>query len=894
MLVSVAAHTRYRGVAAPAFKGLTYDWRTANTAKVHAGYNPGPVATVFAETYETDAHCVPYVVLGPDGLPVSPSPRVNKGGLEWMHGEGYRLRFDGLMADIDRDPHVAWTDAEEWREIDFAAGAGATCGVYITKKGFRLWQPLTAPIYAPEVEGYLYAWLCELGETFDVDMKCRDWTRHYRLPHVRRDGVPYRSPMIDASRVRARTIVPRERPKPPVRRSRLNVADRVVTTDDVAPPNWDERVAILASAMRGRYQGDRHETSLGIAGQLLEGGVEPTIVPAIVAAAAAQAGWDPANHRQTAEWSTHQFAAGHSVRRTVPAALQAAIDSVTGATDAPENVDLEAEQRRLYRALEQAPEGLSLIRAGCGLGKTRSAETVAVARAAKGLKTVLSVPTNDLAKQVHGHLAGSRRHFGPAGDNRCKHSEVAQALAAGGIPIRSALCPSCDQNPGCPVMKGFEGDPDAKVIVGNHGLVGHLNDAAGKRGLLVIDEPPSVVEDVVFSSGDLAHAAAQLEAAFAPRYAEHLLPAIALAREVIAGDPGDPFRLCDRTPSPAVLDMLPEGHWSVAEAADECYRPNQFSPPLVSRAKATSLASNTYAELCGNAARIATWLRRALNDPSVLCQVVVRHGSDEKVLAITGINQHLASALRREGQVVVMAADVHVYRHLYEQLVPAYKPTLTEVAAPDGCAVRRVWLQAKSASRGNWVVRGRKPEALLPRALDVARQQGPKVAVVTFKALTKWVRKAAPNVDVGHYGALRGLDHWKGHDALITLGDPVNNLGAMARVDVDATSAARAELEQAHGRLRVVHRKTPCTMVHVGRLMPFGWPEGVEIHEVTAGRPAGEMVPPVTIKRIAERFGGVTALAREMGVSREAVKSWIGGTRRPNRESSAWLRKQAW
>src|SRR5690606_2478077 len=80
---------------------------------------------------------------------------------------------------------------------------------------------------------------------------------------------------------------------------------------------------------------------------------------------------------------------------------------------------------------------------------------------------------------------------------------------------------------------------------------------------------------------------------------------------------------------------------------------------------------------------------------------------------------------------------------------------------------------------------------------------------------------------------VRGLDDWADHDVIVTLGDPRPALDAMtdreayldrppdaARARV--TALARAELEQAHGRLRAPWRAQAGACVHYGMLRPRG------------------------------------------------------------------------
>ena len=100
----------------------------------------------------------------------------------------------------------------------------------------------------------------------------------------------------------------------------------------------------------------------------------------------------------------------------------------------------------------------------------------------------------------------------------------------------------------------------------------------------------------------------------------------------------------------------------------------------------------------------------------------------------------------------------------------------------------------------------------------------------------------------GHYGAVRGLNSMADVDALITLGDPWPHLGD-ARNDAAFLGLAqawqqrleamcRAELEQAHGRIRPVHRARPGRALHVGTVLPsgYGWTSGsVEMRSMPRG-----------------------------------------------------------
>ena len=120
---------------------------------------------------------------------------------------------------------------------------------------------------------------------------------------------------------------------------------------------------------------------------------------------------------------------------------------------------------------------------------------------------------------------------------------------------------------------------------------------------------------------------------------------------------------------------------------------------------------------------------------------------------------------------------------------------------------------------------------------------------------------------VGHYGAQRGLDLWAGCDVLATLGDPWPDLGA-ARAealalgldpDAWALDLTRAELLQAWGRARTVHRTTPVLVLHLGSLAlapTADWaPQwgGVAAETVGAHRPASVRPPSDPATWAAER-----------------------------------------
>jgi len=128
-------------------------------------------------------------------------------------------------------------------------------------------------------------------------------------------------------------------------------------------------------------------------------------------------------------------------------------------------------------------------------------------------------------------------------------------------------------------------------------------------------------------------------------------------------------------------------------------------------------------------------------------------------------------------------------------------------------------------------------------------------------------------------------------DATVTLMDPRPNLGvervkaAYLGLDVEGRldALAGAELGQAHGRLRTVHRTRPGRQLHVGTVAPSGWQgRAVDVRVLPAGRPArAEGVVGAAEVLAARTALGLTAeaLAGLLGVSRKTVQRYESGAR---------------
>jgi hypothetical protein len=141
----------------------------------------------------------------------------------------------------------------------------------------------------------------------------------------------------------------------------------------------------------------------------------------------------------------------------------------------------------------------------------------------------------------------------------------------------------------------------------------------------------------------------------------------------------------------------------------------------------------------------------------------------------------------------------------------------------------------------------------------------------------------------GHYGAVRGLNAMADVDALITLGDPWPNVGDArndaAFLGLETTweqrleAMCRAELEQAHGRIRAVHRTRPGRALHAGSVLPsgYGWTSGGV--EIRAMQIVAAAMDPSEFERHVRTLGGVRCAARALGCSPAAVTRYCTGQR---------------
>jgi len=992
-LIAVAPNKFARGV-----ENAETDWRTPGGRPT--AYEVVELVDALEREYTTDAHLVSYIVRDAHGEPLAKQPRINKGGVAWVESQGFTVDQQVLLCDEDNPLHSTWTF--EMLEKALAQYERlpvlATAGVYHTQHGRRFVQPLSRSIPAREVEPHLHRWLLELESAgIRFDKACRDWTRHFRLPNVRRDGALFRSPWMHLERMRPidppafPPHVAQSVPTPNATRSTLPSVPSLEFASDL-PDFWHEHAVRIGKAIREHVTERWHEMYLAVGGALLRRGAAPERLPAIVGAIAHAAGSSkPESHQASAEYTARAYRArlpctGFATLRKDWPDVADALDDVT-ATGPEARVRAQAKEvvavrsvaetvTDLEETLRKAPQGLTAISAECGLGKTAATIRIAAeraqrpyvsaratgARAPDQSKTAISVDKNELALQIADELRAKgvavKRVFGPLsmrredGTPECRYHAVAEPLVAGGQALKWILCEGrrrekCEFYETCKARRGFDGPARARVAVGPHALLRQLDSFAGMTGLLVIDEPPPFLETIAITKEDF-HVTLREKVFFNGRYAAALTPLLQAVRgwvhEHATLELALPFTELVRVGANAI-DAETRGYASrairrkptgdVADDALSCakdaYPPELAelggtAPPLDGHGIMLAKRDVGYATRIGAASHVlGTLYRAATAETPVSGRVEVRDG--ERVLLLTLVRTAFDGALRRPGSVVVTDANAKVHLPILQKAV-GYAPHFAEFAAEDGAPIERVLLRWRAATRKGWLMRGnvRMDAALVAvrAAIDWLREDHSThvVGIITYKALREVLEGAANdsenfrtlcadqaiahehacelgallrgwNLRFGHYGAVRGLNTMADVDAMITLGDPWPHVGEVRNevsfLELDKLSEerleqlCRAELEQAHGRIRAVHRKRPGRALHVGCVLPSGagWASGsVETRKIGRGRPRNGPSAGLELLRVAVgNLGGAASASRLLGCTTRSLFRYLSGER---------------
>jgi len=931
--------------------------------KVFESYQVLELREALERTFLTDAHLVTYVVEGAER-----QARINKTGISSFPG---RVSVGVFFCDVDNANHAPWNPtllAAALRDYESIAEL-QTAGIYHTQHGRRIVQPIVEPIAVGEVEPYLRAWLKRLEDAgLSVDWACRDWTRHFRLPHVKRDGVAFRAPLLALERM---TAIPAPVPIEQEPTKAKSASRRVRPVASMECPQeigdeWKSSIERIAKAVL-TVQTEWHTLFLALSGTLLGRGVPPDHLPVIVRAISLATMADSktedrvAGARSTVErWAAGEpFSGFGELIRKWPVVADAVGQPVEPVAVA---MSLTEVQSQLTEAIRKAPDGLTLIAAECGIGKTAAAIAVAIERAgklhssknAKGTrapmqsKTAISVDKNSLALQIAQELRGKkipvRRLFGPLsckdgkGEPLCKLAEVARPLVAGGQPMQWELCRGrdierCPHYEECSIREGVEGEADARVILGTHALLSALDGEAGTTGLLVIDEPPSLLESVTLTGEDLDLAERNL-GSFEGRYAAAMRPALqavqAWVSRIAELDTAMPLhaavRSCeqfivasDLAQAKRAVDLDDDA--DAVECALEAPLDERRgkAPPIMYMHLRMARDCAERAERLGTASRVLRTIHHALaSDTPVAARVEAR--AEQRVLVVTRCNEQLAKAVKRDGSVVVTDANADLHLPILKKVV-GYEPPLHRFAATDGAPISRTMIRCPTATRTSWI-RNRSLEitAVFEAALSalfawVTEDPHAKVlGLITMQPIEMALRAARGEaveaaweplddarvrlahivqswpgrIEFGHYGAVRGLNSMADVDCLATLGDPWPNLG-LVKSDIAflgleqvwerrVEAMCKADLEQAHGRIRAVHRKKPGRALHIGNVRPSGsgWQASqVEVRE--AGLRVNKKPNVADLPTMIAELGGLAAACALASIDRKTMSLYVTG-----------------
>ena len=496
----------------------TSDWREprgseGNRHDVRAETHTTIAEAAGAREWRTGALVSGYVVCR-EGVPLPATPRVSKESLTWLRAEGLDALQTCFIADVDTPGHVEWT-AETRAAFDAlwaSAPSLATCGLYLSPRGYRLLQPLATWLPVDEAEPRLLAWLHALvadGVWASV-LECKDWGHLMRVARCIHSGVKRAPDVVDLSRLRAI-----EAPPPrslPARVARGGALPRLIVRADPtgalpaaaaeSPTEWHPVADAVGAAIRDTVIRDWRRCYLALAGALCSRGCPLEYVPAVVARAhLVDPAWSYLIEDRTAlatttttRYATGQTVSGYATLRADFPAVADALDYASRRTaiearvisqltdTAGETIATTAVSPRLAlhlqgvaavaaevpaaeagaaitRAIREA-YGVTCIAAPPGTGKTQAVIAHASTlppiegRAAPGARMAISVPTHKLGKQIASKTRSLRiysptSHTQADGTLTCIYSDSAGPLAAGGQSVAKELCDGRGRDP-CP------------------------------------------------------------------------------------------------------------------------------------------------------------------------------------------------------------------------------------------------------------------------------------------------------------------------------------------------------------------------------------------------------------------------------------------------------------
>lgn len=413
---------------------------------------------------------------------------------------------------------------------------------------------------------------------------------------------------------------------------------------------------------------------------------------------------------------------------------------------------------------------------------------------------------------------------------------------------------------------------------------------------------------------------------------EESIPLTDALRAGCAVIPRDVLEMASIDPATPSADLPDLVLVRAAEAINEDARSK--APPVRWPQMARARTNAPRAAELGAASAVLDVLWRAITARNLpLPRIRLDLLGEERTAVVTRLNDEHIAAIRRQGPVVGLDANAHLAVEVYEKIL-GFRPKLVQLVVADGAPVDRVVFATASANRRTWLPRGvpdwnagllgalrsiiawanEAPRAerlaiIAPTAVETAilatlrpddpetlsrckdARMGPQALAQARTLLAPVLAAFHGEIRTGHYGAVTGMDHMADCDALATLMDPRPNLSEVidhatflgldpgGRLDL----LAAAELQQAHGRLRLIHRTRPAKALHVGEIVPNGWQRlPVAVKGIAAGRPRHEAaMTPDEFREARSVLGmGVREFAKALGISHQTVARWETGAER--------------
>lgn len=450
----------------------------------------------------------------------------------------------------------------------------------------------------------------------------------------------------------------------------------------------------------------------------------------------------------------------------------------------------------------------------------------------------------------------------------CLHAEAAELAAVAGVHVRQEMCVECphreayngQEGAGCPAYAA--GADKAAVAVLQQALISKtLADYTRRLAstkpskkppakLVFIDEPPPLATHNALENARRQWEQTRLSAELIPNVREVLEPALLAVLEAAERGAGG-LSLQEILALDGAAESTVERELGELRDLDGAELWRDDLPERLSRRALAPATRDRALERLAAVARF-TSLMEAIVDAA--------HAPKRPALRVDEAGAcYLTTAARwtrRIGPYIAAGGRV--------RLLDATAPTdalrailgesldVAAIEVEDAPGVTRRVLRWGHAARGRHTLNDRvlddEVRGPLRRLAELARECGARsVGVLTHKPVAKALRawlEASPGTPApafvpdelaqlvaaglellpGHYGAQRGLNLWAGCDVLATLGDPWPNLGASRaeaaalglKPEAWALEQTRAELLQAWGRARTVHRTSPVLVVHFG------------------------------------------------------------------------------